>query len=85
MNGAMIAPHDCVEKAWPICTPDAPRFPRKVPNVTYHPPQIKNWRNIIKLRRVVSIIKASYPVKRPAISDKSLSWATSKDLNSFTP
>jgi hypothetical protein len=44
----MIAPHDCVEKAIAICPPVALRlFPKKVPKVTNHPPQIKNWRNII--------------------------------------
>ena len=49
INGAMMAPQDWVEKAIAVSAPDAPRlFPRKVPSVTNQPPQIKNWRNIIK-------------------------------------
>ena len=45
----MIAPHDCVEKAIPVSAPEAPRlFPKKVPRVTNQPPQMKNWRNIIR-------------------------------------
>jgi len=47
-TGAIIAPHDWVEKAMAICPPVALRlFPKKVPKVTNHPPQIKNWRNIM--------------------------------------
>ena len=48
INGAIIAPKDCVEKAAPIWVPVAPRLAaRKVPMVTYHEPQTKNSRNII--------------------------------------
>ena len=52
-----MAPQLWVEKAMPICPPLADRvFDRYVPNVTNQPPQMKNWRNIIKLRRRVIIV-----------------------------
>ena len=42
-TGAIIAPHDWVEKASAISLPEALRlFPKKVPRVTNHPPHIKN-------------------------------------------
>ena len=48
-KGAIIAPQDWVEKAIAVSAPEAPRLlPKKVPKVTNQPPQIKNWRNIIK-------------------------------------
>ncbi|MNC21362.1 hypothetical protein D3C75_693390 [compost metagenome] len=56
-KGAMIAPHDWVENAMPICPPVAPRLlARKVPRVTNQPPQIKNCRNIIALSRAVIVV-----------------------------
>src|SRR5678815_2867042 len=52
MNGAMIAPQDCVENASPVCAPLAWKLAaRKVPRVTNQQPQMKNCRNIITLRR----------------------------------
>src|SRR5690606_1871650 len=49
INGAMIAPKDCVEKAAANCAPVASRLcPRKVPRVTYQAPQAKNSKNIIR-------------------------------------
>ena len=59
INGAIIAPQDCVENTEPISGPEALRFlSRKVPKVTNHPPQMKNSRNIIKdsLKRVVEFM-----------------------------
>ena len=56
-----MAPHDCVEKTLPICTPEACKLLlRKVPRVTNHPPQIKNSRNIIteSCRRIDDFIIA---------------------------
>jgi hypothetical protein len=48
MNGAMIAPHDCVENTAPVSAPLALRlFIRNVPSVTNHAPQTKNSRNIM--------------------------------------
>jgi hypothetical protein len=48
MNGAIMAPHDWVEKTEALCDPLAPRLlNKKVPNVTNHAPQIKNSRNIM--------------------------------------
>ncbi len=44
-----MAPQDWVENAMAVSAPVAPKlFPRKVPRVTNQPPQIKNWRNIIR-------------------------------------
>jgi hypothetical protein len=43
-----MAPHDWVENTWPDSAPVAARLLlKKVPNVTNHPPQIKNSKNII--------------------------------------
>src|SRR5689334_2871949 len=54
MNGAMIAPQDCVENASPVWAPLAWKLaPRKVPSVTNQQPQMKNCRNIITLNRAV--------------------------------
>jgi len=58
-NGAMIAPHDCVENARPIWPPLAPSpVARKVPRVTNQPPQMKNCRNIITLNRAFMVFIA---------------------------
>lgn len=52
INGAMIAPNDCVENAVAIWVPVAFRLaPRNVPRVTNHDPHMKNSRNIMKERR----------------------------------
>src|SRR5688572_16076223 len=52
MNGAMMAPHDCVENASAVWAPLAWKLaPRKVPSVTNQQPQMKNCRNIITLSR----------------------------------
>src|SRR5689334_6580491 len=60
INGAMMAPQDCVEKTWPICAPLAERLlERKVPSVTNHPPQIKKFKNIMtdNCNRVVAFMR----------------------------
>src|SRR5690606_24527002 len=49
IKGAIMAPKDCVEKAAANCAPVASRLcPKNVPKVTYHAPQTKNSKNIIK-------------------------------------
>src|SRR5690606_8325009 len=49
IKGAMMAPHDCVEKTLAISKPLALRLvPKKVPRVTNHPPQMKNSKNIMR-------------------------------------
>ena len=49
MNGAIMAPQDCVEYAMAVSLPEAPKlFHKNVPSVTNHPPQMKNSKNIIK-------------------------------------
>src|SRR5690606_21010927 len=49
IKGAIMAPNDCVEKAAANCATVASRLcPRKVPRVTYHAPQTKNSKNIIR-------------------------------------
>ncbi|MNR05759.1 hypothetical protein D3C85_1218060 [compost metagenome] len=59
----MIAPQDCVEKTAAVSDPEAFKlFPKKVPSVTNHAPQIKNSRNIIRdnLMRIVVFIKCGW-------------------------
>jgi hypothetical protein len=49
INGAMIAPNDCVENAADTCVPVALRLsPKKVPMVTYQDPQTKKFKNIMR-------------------------------------
>jgi hypothetical protein len=49
INGAAIAPIDCVRYARLIWVPLAERFlPRNVPIVTNHAPHMKKFKNIIK-------------------------------------
>ena len=64
MNGAMIAPQDCVENASPVCAPLAWKLAaRNVPSVTNQQPQMKNCRNIITLSRALDHDRyASRPV-----------------------
>jgi len=60
MNGAMMAPQDCVEKTFPLCAPVALRlFDKYVPKVTNHPPQIKKFKNIMtdNCNRVVDFMR----------------------------
>src|SRR6478609_6540958 len=63
IKGAIIAPHDWVEKTAAVSEPEAFRlFPKKVPRVTNHAPQIKNSRNIItdNLMRIIVFIKKDW-------------------------
>src|SRR5690606_19805741 len=49
IKGAIMAPNDWVEKAAASCAPVASRLcPKNVPKVTYHAPQTKNSKNIIR-------------------------------------
>ena len=54
-----MAPQDWVEKTAAVSAPEAFKlFPKKVPKVTNHAPQIKNSRNIMtdNLMRIVVFI-----------------------------
>ena len=60
-NGETIAASAVVPDATPTCCPENFRVsPRNVPNVTYHTPQMKNWRNIRadSFTRVTAVILA---------------------------
>src|SRR5438046_8488657 len=86
-NGEIAAPKAVVPAATPICSPEKCNCcPSQVPRVTYHAPQMKYSRNIIRERRILIEKGTESPrdSRRPMQECHSRSEEHTSELQSLT-